>query len=253
MSVEGPDAGSTVLVAGAAGSIGRETVACLAARGFGVVTVDHVAVPAPTAEIAVRVLTVDLLDEPAMDDALASLVALQPLRHVVVVAGGGDVEELTAADPPTESMSTFGRVVANNLHAAFAAIRHTVPHLRRGEGDRSITLVGSINAFGGYGAPGYSAAKAALSGLAAALAAPLGSDGIRINCLALGTVDTENHRRLARIGAAPADLRRLGERAPLHRILTAREAAVALASLACDFPGMTGATVVLDNGQTLLR
>jgi NAD(P)-dependent dehydrogenase (short-subunit alcohol dehydrogenase family) len=233
--------------------MGRETVACLAGRGAGVVTMDREAVPPATARLAIRSLTVDLLDEASAEAAFATLAGLPELRHVIAIAGGGDAEEITQPDPATESMAVFARVVTSNLHTAFATVRHSVPCLRRSSGDRSITLIGSINAFGGYGAPGYSAAKAGLSGLAAALATPLGSDGIRINCLALGTVDTDNLRRLGTLGAGPGDLRKVAERAPLHRVLGPEEVAGALAALAFDLPGLTGSTVVLDNGQTLIR
>jgi 3-oxoacyl-[acyl-carrier protein] reductase len=114
-------------------------------------------------------------------------------------------------------------------------------------------LVGSINAFGGYGAPGYSAAKAGLIGLAKALAAPLGADGIRINCVALGTVDTANLHRLAAERAQELDLTAVAARTPLRRVLTPQEVASALVSVALDWPGLTGSTIVLDNGQTLIR
>jgi 3-oxoacyl-[acyl-carrier protein] reductase len=170
----------------------------------------------------------------------------------VAIAGGGDPEELAQEDPATEPLAVFSRVLENNLHTAFTTIRHSAPLLRGGGGDRSIVLVGSINAYGGYGAPGYSAAKAGLIGLVNALATPLGPEGIRINCLALGTVDTENVHSLAERGLS-LDLASVIASAPLRRILTPQDVAAALTAMTLDMSGLTGATVTLDNGQTLIR
>ena len=130
---------------------------------------DRRTLPSVMARYVSRQLTVDLFDETAVEGAFAALAEVRALQHVIGIAGGGDAEELDHPDPPTESLEIFSRVVRNNLHIAFVTVRHTVPLLRHSVGDRSITLIGSINASGGYGAPGYSAAKAGLSGLVAAL------------------------------------------------------------------------------------
>jgi NAD(P)-dependent dehydrogenase (short-subunit alcohol dehydrogenase family) len=246
------DGGPAVLVTGAFGDIGRRTVAVVAARGGQVVTMDRTPLPGDVAALVCREITVDLTDDANVARHLEAR-DMPAVRHVIAVAGGGDVDELSQQDPATESLEIFNRVVVNNLHAAFVTVRNTVPLLRRQPGDRSITLVGSINAYGGYGAPGYSAAKAGLSGLVAALATPLGAEGMRINCLALGTVDTANLRHLAEARGRRHDLGAVAEKAPLHRVLTSDDVARSLAAMALDMPGLTGTTVVLDNGQTLIR
>ena len=242
------------LITGAAGSMGRATIRALSDRGFAVTTADHKRLPQVEAELVAAEFALDLHDEAAVGDAMSRLRDLGRLEHVIAIAGGGDADELAQTDPATEDLEIFTRVVSNNLHIAFGTIRHVVPLLREaGEGNRSITLVGSINAFGGYGAPGYSAAKSGLIGLTKALAQPLGADGIRINCLALGTVDTENVHELAAARGVSPDLPALAAKAPLGRVLTPDEVGGALAAIALDMPGLTGATIVLDNGQTLIR
>ncbi|GAA1760274.1 SDR family oxidoreductase [Luedemannella helvata] len=243
----------TVIVTGGRGSIGRETIARLAARGCPVVALDREPLAPQTAALVARELTVDLLDDDAVAAALASAADLPPPRHVIGIAGGGDAEELSQADPATEPLEVFARVVENNLHIAFTTIRHAVPLLRQATGHRSITLVGSINAYGGYGAPGYSAAKAGLSGLVNALATPLGAEGIGISCVALGTVDTDNLRHLDEVRGRVYNPDAIAARAPLRRILTPGEVADALVAFALDTPGLTGTTITLDNGQTRIR
>jgi NAD(P)-dependent dehydrogenase (short-subunit alcohol dehydrogenase family) len=242
-----------VLVTGASGSIGMATLACLRDRGADVVTADRAPLPPEGASLAQAELTVDLSEDSEVERAFGEIPQTGELRHVIAIAGGGDLEELRQPDPAVEPLDVFNRVVVQNLHIAFVTIRHAVPLLRHSSGERSITLVGSINALGGYAAPGYSAAKAGLSGLTSALAAPLGQDGIRINCLALGTVDTDNLRRLATERGHPLDLQSVAKRSALGRVLTPAEVAVALVGTAFDMPGLTGSTIVLDNGQTLTR
>ena len=241
-----------VLITGSSGDIGRATIESFAARAFRIVALDRRPLRDPPVEVSLA-CTVDLLDEDALAAAVEAIPAHGPLRHVAVIAGGGDADELRQDDPATEELSVFRHVLENNLVTAFATIRHALPLLRGTDGDRSITLVSSINAFGGYGAPGYSAAKAGMIGLVNALADALGADGIRINCLALGTTDTENLHDLAQITAKDLDLDAVARKAPLRRVLTPAEVGEALAVMAVNMPGLTGSTMVLDNGQTLIR
>lgn len=245
--------GQVALVTGASGSIGRSVVERLAAAGATVVTADHQAPDSRPVAPPAREVLVDLTDDAATASAVADLLPSGQLHHVVAVAGGGDLAELSTPDIAQESLDTFDRVVRNNLHVAFVTIRHTVPCLRATTGDRSITLVGSINADGGYGAPGYSSAKAGLVGLVRSLAPPLGADGIRINCLTLGTVDTDNLRALSAARGRALDLEAAGRRTALGRVLSPGDVARAVVAVATDLVGLTGADIVLDNGQLRMR
>ena len=71
--------------------------------------------------------------------------------------------------------------------------------------------------------------------------------------MALGTVDTANLHRLAAERGRELDLAAVAARTPLGRVLAPQEVALALVSVALDWPGLTGSTIVLDNGQTLIR
>jgi NAD(P)-dependent dehydrogenase (short-subunit alcohol dehydrogenase family) len=71
--------------------------------------------------------------------------------------------------------------------------------------------------------------------------------------LALGTVDTDNLRELAAARGVQLDLAKIAARTPLGRVLSATEVGQALSSIALDMPGLTGSTIVLDNGQTRVR
>jgi NAD(P)-dependent dehydrogenase (short-subunit alcohol dehydrogenase family) len=66
-------------------------------------------------------------------------------------------------------------------------------------------------------------------------------------------VDTDNLHDLADASGVELDLAAFAARAPLKRVLIPEDVASALTALALDMPGLTGATIVVDNGQTLIR
>src|SRR5690242_12942372 len=129
MSGTATDVAPAVLVTGAHGDIGRLTVALLATRGAEVVTMDRTPLPEAVAAPVRGEITVDLTDDASVARHLASE-DLPAVHHVIGIAGGGDLDELSQHDPATESIDIFSRVVANNLHLAFVTVRNTVPLLR---------------------------------------------------------------------------------------------------------------------------
>ena len=244
-----------VLVTGAAGSIGRAVVASLVHKGIRCFAWD--VAPAPFGA-DVEFEQCDVLDELQLESATQRMTeASCSLRHVMAIVGGGDLDELQAKDVLAESRATFERVIAVNLTSAFLTVKAVLPLLRAGQEryDRSITLVSSINAYGGFGAPAYSAAKAGLTGLARSLAPSLGADHVRINTLSLGTVRTDHLHDLHRaLGRDPEQhIAGVASKALLGRVLTPDDVSAALLAIAFDLRGLTGADVILDNGQLLSR
>jgi NAD(P)-dependent dehydrogenase (short-subunit alcohol dehydrogenase family) len=237
----------TAIVAGAAGDIGRATCAALADRGFAVIGWDIA--PRPDGVSVVGWRQVDLADGDAPDADIPYL------RYVVNVTGGADLGESTVPDLARVPMDVFRRTVGLNLYSAYGVIRATVNAMRATAQthDCAYTLVSSINAFGGYQLPGYSAGKAALHGLVHALAEPLGRDRIRINAVALGTVHTENAVTLARDAGRDVDYARLGVRMPRGAVLNPDEVATALLSVGVDNPAVSGTVLVADAAQSRRR
>jgi NAD(P)-dependent dehydrogenase (short-subunit alcohol dehydrogenase family) len=155
---------------------------------------------------------------------------------------------------PIELMSEeeWDRVMAINVKAAFLAIKHVVPHMRRA-GKGAILNTGSIASLSGQvGTPVYSASKGAIALLTKSLALDLGRDHIRVNCICPGITDTPMLREHMGHGSeGDARIRARLSRVPTGEILSPEDVARAAAYLVSDdSEGVTGILHVVDGGLT---
>ncbi len=140
--------------------------------------------------------------------------------------------------------------MAINVKAAFLAIKHVVPHMRRA-GKGAILNTGSIASLSGQvGTPVYSASKGAIALLTKSLALDLGRDRIRVNCICPGITDTpmlREHMGHGRQG--DARIRARLSRVPTGEILAPDDVARAAVYLVSDdSEGVTGILHVVDGG-----
>ena len=139
----------------------------------------------------------------------------------------------------------------SNVISAMLLTGLCTPHLATTEG--AVVFVGSIHTRRAFpGASAYAATKAAVQGLTRVLAAELGAQKIRVNCLLPGAVFTEINQRAGLMDDATA-LQRLEGMSDLHalgRIGTAEEIAEAMAYLVCA-EWVTGAMIDIDGGLGL--
>ena len=152
------------------------------------------------------------------------------------------LEETTEAE--------WDRLISINLKAAFLAIKHVVPHMRR-SGGGAILNTGSIGSMvGQLNTPVYIASKGAVALLTKSLALDYGRDQIRVNCLCPGITDTPMLRE--HLGNGPegeANIRRRLSRVPLGKILKPEDLAqAALYLVSEDSAGVTGITHIVDGG-----
>jgi 3-oxoacyl-[acyl-carrier protein] reductase len=134
-----------------------------------------------------------------------------------------------------------------NLTGAFKSVRAALPALRQ-SGSGRVVFVSSINGLrGSFGQANYAAAKAGLIGLARSLAKELARDGVTVNVVAPGFIDTAMTRAL------PQEVReRAVARTPLGRVGTPEEVGALVRFLCGESAGfITGAVVPLDGGQLL--
>ena len=147
--------------------------------------------------------------------------------------------------------SSLQDIFNTNVIAAMLLTGLATPHLAQREG--AVIFVGSIHTRRAFpGASPYAATKAAVQGLTRVLAAEMGEQKVRVNCLLPGAVFTEINQRAGLMDDETA-LQRLEGMADLHalgRIGTTEEIAEAMAFLICA-EWVTGAMIDIDGGLGL--
>ncbi|MDQ0381149.1 SDR family NAD(P)-dependent oxidoreductase [Amycolatopsis thermophila] len=143
-------------------------------------------------------------------------------------------------------LGDWWRVIEENLRSTAALVRAAIPWLIRGE-NPGVVLIGS--AVGSVGFPGdtaYASVKSAAVGFARSLAKELAPQGVRVNVLAPGFVDTDM------TAAIPDGSRqKIADATLLGRFGTVDEIARAAVFLAEDATFCTGAVLAADGGWTL--
>lgn len=230
----------TALVTGGGRGIGRAIVEALAHEAW-VAALD---VRFPEAyDAAMLQLTVDVRDATAVADAVRSVTEERGGLDWVV-CGAGIIRDRVSWKMADDD---WDEVLAVNLSGAFHVARASAPHLRQATAGRLVFL-SSINGLRGmFGQTNYAAAKAGLVGLARSLALELARDGVTVNVVAPGLIDTEMTRGL------PADaLRRAEALTPLGRVGRPTDVAGVVRFLCSDAASyITGAVLPVDGGQLL--
>jgi 2-keto-3-deoxy-L-fuconate dehydrogenase len=231
-------AGKRALVTGAGSGIGAAVARRLAADGASVILADLVLEPveALAQELGGEAVQLDVRDEAQVAAAVTGIDVL------VNVAGIGSTT--SAADTTLE---VWDDVFAVNARGTFLCCKHAIPGMiERGGG--SIVNVASVAALVGLRNRGaYSASKGAVVSLTRALAVDHVADGIRVNAVCPGTVDSPWVRRL--VEDAGESLDALRARQPMGRLGRPEEIADAIAYLAAS-EFTTGSVLVIDGGLT---
>jgi NAD(P)-dependent dehydrogenase (short-subunit alcohol dehydrogenase family) len=245
-----------LLVTGAASGIGRATALRFADEGgaVGCLDVDVEGVESTAAAIhdaggRAVVLAADVASPAAVEDAVTAAAGeLGGLDGIANVAGVGDF----TGDVTETSPEEWERVLAVNLGGAYNVSRAGIPHLRASGGGTVVHVGSQFALVGCLASPAYCASKAGLIGLTRAMAVDHASEGIRVNCVCPGPVDTP---MLAGTSATPELTARERARTQ-HRNLVGRlgrpeEIAATIAFLTSDEAGsMTGSIVAVDGGWT---
>ena len=184
-----------------------------------------------------------------VDDAVGTFGGLDVMVANAAVGLYSDLEEMAEDD--------IDRVLDVNLKGALTCAQLAIPALRA-RGGGSIVFVSSVQAYETLrGCVVYGATKAGLVAAARALAVEVGEDGIRVNGIAPGTIDTPMLQRdLEGMNTADADgfLDRVRGANALGRIGTVEEVADVVVFLVSDAARyVTGTTVVADGGFLAVR
>ena len=241
------------IVTGGAGGIGRATALALAAEGAEVAVVDlnGEAADAVAAEIrgaGFRAIGIqaDVSSEADIERIIATTVA--ELGGVdVVFNNAGIIRRTTAVETSAEE---WDRVFGVNVRSIFLMCKHVVPIMAAAGGGSIINTGSGWGLKGGGRAISYCASKGAVVNMTRALAIDHGPQGIRVNSVNPGDVNTGMLRDEAQqLGEDPAAFLAEAADRPLRRMGEPREIAAAVVWLASDESSyVTGSALVVDGG-----
>lgn len=227
-------AGKTVLVTGGTSGIGLAAAEAFARLGAHVVAVGLGAAAAPVSpDVRLDLRELDVTD----DTALRSLVASLDRLDVLIPAAG-----ISMGDRELE-WEAFNRVLSIQLAAVYRIAELSRPLLAASNGTL-ITIASMFAFFGGGTRVAYSASKGAIVQLTKSLAEAWAADGIRVNSVAPGWIETP----LA-AGLDATAKERILSRTPLARFGSADEVAQVFVFLASDAASfISGVVLPVDGG-----
>lgn len=243
-----------ILITGAASGIGRAVAELFASKGFDLVLVDL----ADLADVVPHYTSIHRINGNVADESFWSGNdgALAGLTHAVVNAGvssGGPIDTL--------EFDEWRRVMSVNLDGAFLTLRSAMRSIKSSNGPRAIVITGSVSGMKAEpGVAAYGASKAAVLQLAKVAAKEAAADGIRVNAIAPGGVDTPIwdqmpffQQLVASEGSRKAAIDAMAKMAtPLGRYASADEIAAQIAFLLSDDAAtITGAILTSDGGYSL--
>jgi NAD(P)-dependent dehydrogenase (short-subunit alcohol dehydrogenase family) len=242
--------GKVALVTGAASGMGAATAREFSAAGAKVLIVDR------NAELAVQVsseisadspLIGDISDSEFCNEAVATAVKRYGRLDILVNAAG----IIVRADGPGTTDEQWQRIMDVNVNGVFYMSRAAVD-VMKGQGAGTIVNVGSIwGEVGAAGVMAYCASKGAVHQITRAMALDHVKEGIRINAVCPGEVNTPMLTSERSSPVTPEMMQALADTVPMGRLASPVEIAKVVLFLSSDAASyMTGATVNVDAGFT---
>ncbi len=246
--------GRVALVTGTAMGIGKAVASLFAKEGAKVIAADINAEAGAAAAEEIRAtgaqcifrrtdVSVESEVKAAVDQAQKEFgQRIDVLANVAGIAHEAPAHLLDLAD--------WNRIINVNLTSIFLCSKHVLPGMLAAKRGSIVNITSVQGLFGFPGYPHYAASKGGIISLTKQMAREYAKSGIRVNCIAPGTVDTPmNVGVLSRV-PNPAELRHAWDRMhPLGRIGQPIDVAWGVLFLACDESSwITGQCLAIDGG-----
>lgn len=249
-SNQAPFEGRVALITGGTRGIGFATGRALAARGAKVVLVGRHAGRNGEGEVLERAALV-AGDVRRADDAAAVVEATLDLhgRLDILVNSAGIIYRNRTVEEHTDQ--EWDDTFETNVRGTFLMCRAALSALRVTRGT-IVNVASYVGLVGFRGAAAYAASKAAVVNLTRTMALDHAQEGIRVNCVCPGSVDTDMiHQAWEATGDAEVAAQKWAAKHPLGRIASPDEVALAVAFLASDDASfLTGVALPVDGGIT---
>ena len=236
------------VVTGGASGIGAQTALELSARGATVAVLDRDAAAGPQ---DLPLYRADVQSDAEVRTAIEAIAADHGGLDIVVNNAGIGSQGDVSANSSDEWLQILDINVVGIARVSAAAL----PHLRR---SKAAAIVNTCSIAALVGLPqraAYTASKGAVLALTRAMAADHVGEGIRVNCVSPGTVNTPWVQRLLASAEDPeAMLAQLRARQPTNALVEPEDVARAIAYLASPLSGaITGISLSVDGGMNDLR
>jgi NAD(P)-dependent dehydrogenase (short-subunit alcohol dehydrogenase family) len=241
---------SVAVVTGGSRGIGAATALLLARRGWDVCLGYRSDADAAKAVVhdcetaGVRAVAV-AGDVASPDDVAALFAAADALGPVsALVNNAGVVAPAARVDELTLTPERISRLMAVNVTGAFLCAGEAVRRMSTRHGGSGGSIVNVSSGAARLGSPGeyvdYAASKAAVDTLTIGLAREVAAEGVRVNAVRPGLIDTDIHAS----GGRPDRVEQMRSIVPMQRGGTAGEVATAIAWLCSDEASYTTAAII---------
>ena len=239
-----------VFVTGAGSGIGRAAGEAFTRRGYAVALADIDAEAGAKVEAELSqwgectFVPCDVTDDANVADAVARTVAIYGRLDAAFNSAGIDGEH---GKPTAEcTMANWNRVIAVDLTGTWSCMRYQIPAIIDAGGGSIVNCASVAGLRAAPTVPAYTAAKHGVVGLTKVAAREYASQGLRVNAICPGTVDTPMFRK----SMSPEVIENLLTATPIGRLAEASEIADIALWLCDDAPGfLTGQAIAVDGGM----
>jgi NAD(P)-dependent dehydrogenase (short-subunit alcohol dehydrogenase family) len=245
--------GRTAILTGGGSGIGQASALLLAGEGAYLAVVDRDAAGAAetvawieAAGGAASAFIGDVGKPGFADEVVETLMRERDGLDILVTAAGFSC----GGTVTTTALEDWNDVFTVNVGGTWLFARAAIPLMQARGGGTIVTFASQLALAGGRGSSAYIAAKGAILSLTRTMALDYVGDGIRVNAVAPGAIDTPMLRRSFARHANPDPVREASRnRHAMRRFGTADEVAQAVLYLASDASSFTtGTTLVVDGG-----